>query len=118
MEFIDPYINTAELPDWDNFADLYTLGSNATVPPALWESGVELRPPVNTSKACHEACSDVSACFSWHFDGNSCSIDTGVKLGQAIAAKGNLSTTVSGWMLSRLNETLLANECQDFRSWT
>ena len=118
MKFVDPYLKTEILRDWDNYADLIILKANGTLPSALRDTAISLETATTSSSGCQEACKNFTSCFSWRFEEHSCSLDTGVKLGRAILSSQNHNSTItSGWMLDRLNETLLSHECWGFRDW-
>ena len=121
MKFIDPYLQIDQLSGWDNYADLYLLKPDVELPVKLQDSGIDISSASSTVEGCRDACLSFAKCFSWRFqDGKdgSCTLDTGVKLGRATPpALGNTSAVVSGWILPRLNETLISHECWGFRYW-
>ncbi|KAK3304862.1 uncharacterized protein B0T15DRAFT_537846 [Chaetomium strumarium] len=131
MKFVYPYLieeiregKGEQVKDWDNHADLWLLRDGLPVPTELLSSsegvvGVDVAAAVRSSEGCKEACRKVEKCFSWKHTGATCSLDSGVKFGAAQQApmQGDQAKAVvtSGWMLDRLNATLLANECWGFR---
>jgi hypothetical protein len=116
MSLVDPYLQTEQISNWDNYADIYILRPNSTVPAALREASVDAERASASSQGCKEACLAFESCFSWRHEGKSCAIDTGVRLGRAVVSKGNLTIT-SGWILERVNKTLVSHECWGFREW-
>jgi len=66
---------------------------------------------------CRIACSTFPGCLSWRHDlaADQCALDTAVRLGRELdpPPKGATKTEiVSGWMLERIEKTLLADKCE------
>ena len=116
MKLIDPYLIVEQFASWDNYADLYVLTPNGIVPAALQDESLNVHYATSTSAGCQQACLNSTSCYSWRHTLDACALDTGIKFGRPMAPNknGNVAVT-SGWMLSRLNETLLSNECWGFR---
>ena len=118
MKFIDPYLQMDQMSGWDNHADVYLIKPDIELPAKLQDSGIDISSASSTSEGCRDACLSLASCFSWRFHYGSCSLDTGIKLGRAAPpVQGNASAIVSGWILPRLDETLISHECWGFRYW-
>jgi hypothetical protein len=129
MKFVYPYLikggeegkEEEQIEGWDNHADLWVLREDGLpVPAELFEEGVVgVDVAIGSPEGCREACRKAEKCFSWkHTAGASCSLDSGVKFGapQQTPLQDQAKVVItSGWMLDRLNGTLLANECWGFR---
>ncbi|KAM0123860.1 hypothetical protein ACHAP3_010815 [Botrytis cinerea] len=123
---ISPYLKDRR-DDWDNSASRYKLTENITTiidypwgPPApVVEDKGALQQAYTSPEACLAACVALSTCRIWRHEINnenekSCSLDVVVILGRQIEGRASWDKRVinSGWMIQRINETLMEDKCE------
>ncbi|KAI9648409.1 hypothetical protein NHQ30_003043 [Ciborinia camelliae] len=122
---ISPYLKDRR-NGWDNGASRHTLTKNITTiinppwgPPApVVQDTVALEQAHTSPEACLAACVALSSCRMWRHETDnekqqSCSLDTLVILGREVEGTSSWNKRIidSGWMMERINATLMEDEC-------
>ncbi|TGO36315.1 hypothetical protein BHYA_0128g00020 [Botrytis hyacinthi] len=123
LKTISPYLKD-RCDDWDNSASRHKLTENITTitnppwsPPApVVEDKGALEQAYTSPEACLAACVALSTCRIWKHEINnenekSCSLYVVVILGREIEGRASWDKRVinSGWMIQRINETLMGD---------
>ncbi|QSZ29555.1 hypothetical protein DSL72_004070 [Monilinia vaccinii-corymbosi] len=124
---ISPHL-MARRKDWDNFASRHKLTEKnskivnppwAPPPDPVVRDTLALEQAYTSPEACLAACLALSTCLIWKHEidnekQKSCSLDIVVILGMGLQGKTtwNKKTVHSGWMMERINESLMKNECE------
>ncbi|TGO90602.1 hypothetical protein BPOR_0058g00210 [Botrytis porri] len=126
LQTISPYLKDRR-DDWDNSASRHKLTENITTitnspwdPPApIVEDKGALEQAYTSPEACLAACAALPTCRIWRHEINngnekSCTLDVAVILGREIEGRALWDERVinSGWMIQRINETLMEDKCE------